>query len=499
MDMEAIWTAFAIGIAAAVLLAFGRRQWRNGKPTQWPPSPPKLPIIGNMHQILKGCDPFHIALNKLAQVYGPLITVWLGTRQPTIIVSDHDLAWEVLVSKSPDYAAREFPTLAKLVTADFRTIVSSNAGPHWHSLRRGLQNGAIGPLCISGQAPLQESDMAQMINDMIKEASLNGGVVKPFPHIRRATIRLLARLCFGPDFSDEDFDGTMDVLVEDTMKYSDAARLVDAFPPTRFLPSIKRTIKQTEKLKLRIAECIGFHLTTPPPPNCYAHFLLSQSFPREVAIFSIFEVFSLGLDSTGSTTLWALGLLVNNQEAQQKLYQEIRDHAICTDKGIVRVEEVGKLEYLQAVVKETMRLKPIAPLAVPHKAARDTAWNGLHVAEGTTVMVNLYALHYDPKVWDEQDRFNPDRFMESSKEFSGKRGKYSYLPFGAGMRACAGMDVGKLHLAFAVSNLVNAFHWSNAVEGEKPDLTEDLTFVLAMKTPLETRIVPRGILPGPTS
>ncbi|RWR90115.1 S-canadine synthase-like protein [Cinnamomum micranthum f. kanehirae] len=383
MDMEAIWTAFAIGIAAAVLLAFGRRQWRNGKPTQWPPGPPKLPIIGNMHQILKGCDPFHVALNKLAQAYGPLITVWLGTRQPTIIISDHDLAWEVLVSKSPDYAAREFPTLAKLVTADFRTIVSSNAGPHWHSLRRGLQNGAIGPLCISGQAPLQESDMAQMINDMIKEASLNGGVVKPFPHIRRATIRLLAPLCFGPDFSDEDFDATMDVLVEDAMK----------------------------------------------------------------------------------------------------------DHATCTDKGIVRVEEVGKLEYLQAVVKETTRMKPIAPLAVPHKAARDTALKGLHVAEGTTVMVNLYALHSDPKVWDEQDRFNPDRFMESSKEFSGKRGKYSYLPFGAGMRACAGMDVGKLHLAFAVSNLVNAFHWSNAVEGEKPDLTEDLTFVLAMKTPLETRII----------
>ncbi|KAJ8618947.1 hypothetical protein MRB53_015133 [Persea americana] len=71
--------------------------------------------------------------------------------------------------------------------------------------------------------------------------------------------------------------------------------------------------------------------------------------------------------------------------------------------------------------------------------------------------------------------------------------KYSYLPFGAGMRACAGMDVGKLQLAFSVCNLVYAFHWSNAVVREKPDLTEDLTFVLAMKTLLQARIVPRGI------
>ncbi|RWR90097.1 S-canadine synthase-like protein [Cinnamomum micranthum f. kanehirae] len=492
--MELIWTAVAIAIAAAVLMAFGRRQRPDGTQNQWPPGPPKLPIIGNMHQIAKGGDPFHIALTKLAQVHGPLMTVWLGARQPTIIVSDHDLAWEVLVSKSPDFAGREFPALPyKFVTADFRTIVTSNAGPHWHGLRRGLQNEAIGPLGLSVQAPLQESDMTKMINDMIKEASLNGGVVKPFHHIRRATIRLLARLCFGPDFSDEDFDTTMDILIEDAMQYSGDSRLVDAFPPARFLPSVKRTVVLTEKLKLRIAECIGRHLTSPPPPNCYAHFLLSQSFPREIAIFSIFEVFILGVDSTGSTTMWALGLMVQNQDAQLKLYQEIRDRTTRNEKGIVKVGDVGKLEYLQAVVKETMRMKPIAPMAVPHKAVKDTFLKGMPVAEGTTVMVNLYALHYDPKVWDEPKRFEPDRFLESSKNFQGKRGQYSFLPFGAGMRVCAGMDVGKLQIAFVVSNLVNAFHWSNAVEGEKPDLTEAFTFVLAMKKPLEARIVPRGI------
>ncbi|XXG60929.1 hypothetical protein AAC387_Pa04g2718 [Persea americana] len=335
--------------------------------------------------------------------------------------------------------------------------------------------------------------MAQMINDMIKEANLNGGVVKPFHHIRRATIKLLARLCFGSDFSDEDFEATMDVMVDEALKYSDDARILDTFPPARFLPSVRRVIMKMDKLKLRVEKCIGHHLASPPPPNCYAHFLLSQNFPIGVTISSIFEVFILGLDSTGSTTMWALGLLVQNQEAQQKLYQEIRDHATCTEKGIVKVEEARNLEYLQAVVKETMRMKPIAPLAVPHKAARDTTLGGLHVAEGTTVMVNLYALHYDPKVWDEPERFKPERFMESSKEFLGKRGQYSFLPFGAGMRACAGMEVGKLQLPFAVSNLVNAFHWSNAVESEEPNLGEDFSFILAMKTPLEARIVPRGI------
>ncbi|RWR90102.1 putative CYP719 [Cinnamomum micranthum f. kanehirae] len=493
--MEAIWTAVAIGIAAAVLMAFrGRQRQRlSRKPTQWPPGPTRLPLIGNMHQILKGGDPFHVAINKLAQVYGPLMTVWFGTRQPTIIVSDYNLVWEVLVSKSADYAAREIPITLKPVLADFRTIVSSNAGPLWHSLRRGLQNGAIGPHSLSLQAPFQESDMAQMINNMIKEANLNGGVVKPFPHIRRAIIKLLARICFGCDFSDVEFDATMDFMLEETLWYSDDSRILDTFPPARFLPSIKRAVMQMEKVKLRLMECIGRPLDSPLPPTCYAHFLLSQSFPREAAIFSIFELFLLGVDSTGSTTMWALGLLMQNQEAQQKLYQEIRDHASCNQKGVVTVEEIGKLEYLQAVAKETMRMKPIAPLAVPHQAARDTTLDGLHVAEGTTVLANLYALHYDPKVWDEPERFKPERFLESSKEFLGKRGQYSFLPFGAGMRACAGMEVGKLQLPFAICNLVNAFHWSNVVGKKAPKLIEGFNFALSMKTPLEARIEPRGI------
>ncbi|RWR90095.1 S-canadine synthase-like protein [Cinnamomum micranthum f. kanehirae] len=180
--MEAIWTAVAIGIAAAVLIAFGRRQRRNGNPTQWPPGPPKLPIIGNMHQIAKGGDPFHIALTKLARVHGPLMTVWLGAREPNIIVSDQDLAWEVLVSKSSDFAGRQFPAFPyKFVTADYRIIFTSSAGPHWHGLRRGLQNEAIAPQGLAAQAPVQESDMTKMINEMIKEASLNGGGRQALP------------------------------------------------------------------------------------------------------------------------------------------------------------------------------------------------------------------------------------------------------------------------------------------------------------------------------
>ncbi|RWR90105.1 putative CYP719 [Cinnamomum micranthum f. kanehirae] len=188
--MEAIWTAVAIGIAAAVLMAFrGRQRQRlSRKPTQWPPGPTRLPLIGNMHQILKGGDPFHVAINKLAQVYGPLMTVWFGTRQPTIIVSDHNLVWEVLVSKSADYAAREIPITLKPSLADFRTIVSSNAGPPLAQPPPWPPKWRYRPTLLSSRRPSRNRTWHRWINNMIKEANLNGGVVKPFPHIRRASL-----------------------------------------------------------------------------------------------------------------------------------------------------------------------------------------------------------------------------------------------------------------------------------------------------------------------
>ncbi|XP_058068343.1 (S)-canadine synthase CYP719A21-like [Magnolia sinica] len=119
-----------------------------------PPGPPKLPIIGNLHQNLcqlgGGNELIHIALFKMSQKYGGIMTVWLGMK-PTIIVSNHEGAWEVLVNKSTDYASRMVPYMSKYVTANWTTLFSSDHGPYWQSLRKGVQAFAMNPSAISTQ------------------------------------------------------------------------------------------------------------------------------------------------------------------------------------------------------------------------------------------------------------------------------------------------------------------------------------------------------------
>ncbi|XP_058075593.1 (S)-canadine synthase-like [Magnolia sinica] len=505
--MEGLWIITVALTVAVVLLenVWRRRLDKDSKVIKWPAGPRPLPIIGNLHQLYKGGDLLHVTLANIAQVHGRIMTVWLGSSRPTIVVSDHELAWEVLVSKAPDYAARMLPYMSKFVTANWRTLATSDSGSYWQALRKGLQSCALNPPNISAQIHLQEKDMAHMIQSLQEEASMSG-VVKPLLQLRRTTVRLVGRLCFGPEFKDEVFVEGMDSAVEDTIRLTGHIRLVDVFAFTRHIPGLKLPFQQTYEVKHRIEELIRPYISShqssdSPCPNCYLHFLLSQDLPEQVVIFNIFELFLLGVDSTSTATAWALAFLIRDPAIQQKLYEEINESGT---ENTVSVQAVSKMQYLHAVVKESMRMKPIAPLAVPHKAVKDSTLMGTKVMEGTSVLVNLYAVLYDPNVWHEPHRFMPERFLHPLKDGSGNDGsnaaahllramERSFLPFGAGRRICAGIELAKIHIALTLANLVKNFEWHCEFEGQLPDLTEDLTFVLRMKTPLAACIKPRHL------
>ncbi|KAF8369463.1 hypothetical protein HHK36_032520 [Tetracentron sinense] len=392
------------------------------------------------------------------------------------------------------HPGRSHTCTSKIITADWHTISTSNVGPHWHALRKGLHNTTFNPQTIAAQARLQEHDLVNLTGSLQEEAASNHGVVKPLLHLRRASVRVIARFCFGFDFEDESFVEAMDSVVEEAIRLTSHFRLVNVFEFSRHIPILRRSYLEAYRVKHRIEELIGLQISShksSPPNYCYLHFLLSQDFQEEVVIYNLFDLFFFGVDSTSITIEWALALLIHNQEIQQKLYEEVARSGIS-------IEEVSKLQYLNAVVMETMRMKPIAPLGVPHKAARDSNIMGTKVLKGSPVMVNLYALLHDPSVWVEPHRFMPERFLTSSKNGNDDSSlvgaiERSFLPFGAGRRVCAGMELAKLEVGLTLAHLVNDFRWSSTVEGQLPDLTENLTVLISMKTPLVARIMPRRV------
>uniref|UniRef100_I3QBP4 (S)-canadine synthase CYP719A21 n=1 Tax=Papaver somniferum TaxID=3469 RepID=C7A21_PAPSO len=487
MIMSNLWILTLIStilaVFAAVLIIFRRRI--SASTTEWPVGPKTLPIIGNLH--ILGGTALHVVLHKLAEVYGSVMTIWIGSWKPVIIVSDFDRAWEVLVNKSSDYSAREMPEITKIGTANWRTISSSDSGPFWATLRKGLQSVALSPQHLASQTAHQERDIIKLIKNLKDEAALNSGMVKPLDHLKKATVRLISRLIYGQDFDDDKYVEDMHDVIEFLIRISGYAQLAEVFYYAKYLPSHKRAVTGAEEAKRRVIALVRPFLQSNPATNTYLHFLKSQLYPEEVIIFAIFEAYLLGVDSTSSTTAWALAFLIREPSVQEKLYQELKNFTANNNRTMLKVEDVNKLPYLQAVVKETMRMKPIAPLAIPHKACKDTSLMGKKVDKGTKVMVNIHALHHTEKVWKEPYKFMPERFLQKHD----KAMEQSLLPFSAGMRICAGMELGKLQFSFSLANLVNAFKWSCVSDGVLPDMSDLLGFVLFMKTPLEARIVPR--------
>nr|ANY58162.1 putative CYP719 [synthetic construct] len=497
MGEGSLWIVATTLVMVGVLIFMMEQSllWRRRSTQKWPPGPTKFPFIGNLYQLNKGGELVHVTLTKMAQQYGRIMTIWFGSQEPTIVVSDHELAWEVLVTKSSDYSSRTLPYLSRVTSADFHTLATCDLGPYWQTLRKGLQAFTINPHNISSQIHLQEKDIADLVLSLEEEASLNNGVVDPLPKLRRLLILLIRRFCFGPDreFNDDLFVERMDCALEDVIRLFGHARLIDVFEFARYIPGIGLgPFQEVKRLKQRIKELIRPYIlahksSNSACQNCHLNFLLSQGFTEDVVILNLFELFMLGVDSTSAAIAWALAFVIHEEETQQKLVDEVINK-LGRGRRMVGVEEVSELEYVQAVVKETMRMKPIAPLPVPHRAVRDSELKGTKVREGTQVLVNLYAVLTDGRVWKEPNRFMPKRFLQSQRGEDMRAMimgmERSFIPFGAGRRICAGMELAKPQVALTLANLVYKFQWCSEVEGQLPDLSEDLTFVLRMKTPL---------------
>jgi cytochrome P450 len=178
---------------------------------------------------------------------------------------------------------------------------------------------------------------------------------------------------------------------------------------------------------------------------------------------SIATVLFAGTDSTASTIEWAMSLLLNNPDKLAKARAEI-DANVGYDH-LVDESEVSKLPYIQAIVSETLRLFPIAPMLAAHVSTEDAVVGGFNIPRGTMVLGNAWAVHRDPNVWEEPSSFKPERFTGAQVE------TYKFVPFGVGRRQCPGAGMANRMAGHSVAALIQCFEWQRVNE-ELVDLTE---------------------------
>ncbi|KDP34506.1 hypothetical protein JCGZ_11056 [Jatropha curcas] len=193
------------------------------------------------------------------------------------------------------------------------------------------------------------------------------------------------------------------------------------------------------------------------------------------------ELFSAGVDTTTTTVEWAIAELLKNKQAMKTLQQELETEI---NRNPIQESQVSQLLYLNACVKETLRLHPPAPFLLPHCATEACELMNFVVPKNTRVLVNVWAIARDPLIWEDSELFKPERFLHSGLDF--KSQNFDFLPFGSGRRICPGLPMAIRQLPMILASLIHHFDWS-LPNGEDPallDMTDKFGITLQKEQPL---------------
>lgn len=193
-------------------------------------------------------------------------------------------------------------------------------------------------------------------------------------------------------------------------------------------------------------------------------------------------------DTTTVTITWALSLLLNNREALKKVQDEL-DEEVGKER-LVSESDITKLVYLQGVVKETLRLYPAGTLSGAREFTEDCTLGGCHIPAGTRLILNLWKLHRDPRVWSEPLEFRPERFLSSHMDVDVKGQHFELIPFGGGRRACPGISFALQMTHLAIAALLQAFDVTTP-SNAAVDMTATFGLTNIKTTPLEVLLKPR--------
>ncbi|KAF8017346.1 hypothetical protein BT93_H2514 [Corymbia citriodora subsp. variegata] len=482
-------------------------QWLS-QPKNLPPSPPAIPIIGHLH-LLK--SPLHRTLHALSQTYGHVFALRLGSRR-VVVVSSAETAEECFTTNDVVLANRPIFFINKHLGYNATTVTSSSYGDHWRNLRRICALEIFSSTRLDGFLPIRRDEIRRLLLKLHRISSSDQALDEGFAKVElksmlsELTFNVIVRMVAGKRYYGEDVAD-----VEEAASFREILKKIGMYGgasnPGDFLGVLRWVFRGFEKKVLRLSKrtdeflqnLIEEHRGSDKNRGCGGleskntmvdHLLSLQESQPEYYTDQIIKglmliMISAGTDTSAVTLEWAMSELLNHPRALKKAIEEL-DTTIGKQQ-VVDEADVSKLPYLQNIISETLRLHPAAPLLVPHMSSEDCSIGGYNVPRDTIVLVNAWAIHRDPSLWDDPTSFRPERFENEEV------GLHKLLPFGRGRRACPGAGLAHRMVSLALGSLVQCFEWKRVSE-ELVDTTEGRGLTMPKVVPLEAMCKPRTVM-----
>ena len=162
-----------------------------------------------------------------------------------------------------------------------------------------------------------------------------------------------------------------------------------------------------------------------------------------------------GHETTATSLAWALYWIHHLPQVREKLLQELDALGDNPDPSAI-----VRLPYLNAVCQETLRIYPVAMLALNRVVKSPLQIGGYQFEPGNLLVPCIYLTHHREDLYPDPKQFKPERFLE--RQFT----PYEYLPFGGGNRACIGMAFAQFEMKLVLATILS--HWQLELADSKP-------------------------------
>uniref|UniRef100_A0A0D3H119 Uncharacterized protein n=1 Tax=Oryza barthii TaxID=65489 RepID=A0A0D3H119_9ORYZ len=427
MEPSALATLLSMALAAFLLLGLIKRKGsRRGY--NLPPGPTPWPVIGNFNLI--GALP-HRSIHELSRKYGELMLLRFGSF-PVVVGSSVAMARLVLKTHDAVFIDRPRTASRKHTTYGYADITWSPYGAYWRQARRICVTELFSARRVASFEHIRADEVRALVRGLFAAASSgrSGAVHLNRDHLSTLSMNVITRMVLGKRFFSEGADaaeGPVSTLSEFKWMLDELLLLNGVLNVGDWIPWVDwmdlqgyvRRMKKVGKMFDAFME----------------HVLDEHSERRRgrvgVKAFTQ-DLIAGGTESSSVTVEWALSELFKNPAIFAKATEEL-DRVVGRGRWVTE-KDIPNLPYLDAIMKETMRMHPIVPLLIPRVARDDAAVAGYDIPKGARVLINVWTIGRDPELWDAAEEFMPERFIGSRIDVKGQ--DFELLRSGPG-GACA--------------------------------------------------------------
>ncbi|KAK7695619.1 hypothetical protein QCA50_000255 [Cerrena zonata] len=436
---------------------------RNRPPV--PPGPKGLPLVGNVLDMPTSYE--WLAIAKWTKRWGDIIHVNVLGKRFIFLHSAEDTT-ALLDKRGTTYSDRPTFTMGGELVGWDGSLALTQYNDRFKEFRRYLSRVMGSKSALQPLHGLIEAESRKFLRRLIHTPE------DVHEHIRKTAGAIIMMITYGYSVTEgkDPYVDMVDKAMENfTVTTTPGAFLVDVLPVLRYVPSwfpganfqklagIWRT-EVTEMVERPFAMVKEQMHEGVAVPSYARHLLETETLTTEKELnikWSAASMYAGGADTTVSATYSFFLAMTLHPEIQRKAQEEV-DRVVGKDR-LPTFADRENLPYVEAVINEVLRLNPVAPLGIPHRASQDDIYKGYLIPKDSIIIANIWALLRDPEIYPDPSAFNPDRYLSSSPN----RNPRDFV-FGFGRRICPGLNLADASVFIACTMVLTTFDISKAVE-----------------------------------